>query len=50
MGVLIYIGKNIDKEKCYVELKENEVNYIIFFGLSGSGKIIVMRVIVEEIF
>lgn len=31
MGVLIYIGKNIDKEKCYVELKENEVNYIIFF-------------------
>lgn len=50
MGVSIYIGKNTDKEKRYVELKENEANHITFLGPSGSGKTTVMRAIAEEIF
>ncbi|MFA4700147.1 DEAD/DEAH box helicase family protein [Pyrococcus kukulkanii] len=50
MGVEIYIGKNSEKEKRYIELKENEANHITFLGPSGSGKTTVMRALAEEIF
>jgi len=50
MGVSIYIGKNSDKEKRYIDLKETEANHITFLGPSGSGKTTVMRAIAEEIF
>jgi len=49
LGVEIYIGKNTEREKRYIELKETEANHITFLGPSGSGKTTVERALAEEI-
>lgn len=50
MGVEIYIGKNSERKKRFIELKENEANHITLLGPSGSGKTTVMRALAEEVF